>query len=109
MNTKKMVFVVGGATSALFLGAGVASAVPDADAIANMTCTYPQVEAALNAQSPQVAGELLASPVATWWVQSLVGSPPDQRRQMLFQVEGMPEVQQYADVINRVAATCHTY
>lgn len=100
---------VGLIAGALGAGAGIAAAAPDVEAIANMSCTYPQVEAALNAQSPDAANELRASPLATWWVQNLVGSAPDQRRAMITQVQGLPEVQRYEGAINLVAQSCHNF
>ena len=45
------------ATAALIGGSGIASAEPNADAIYNSTCTYPQVLAALNAQDPAAANQ----------------------------------------------------
>jgi len=108
MNAKVLAGA-GAAALALTLGAGVASAAPDVEAIANMTCTYPQLEAALNAQAPQVAGALTASPVAAWWIQNLVASPPDQRRQLMAQVAGLPEVEEYSAAINMVSRSCQNY
>ena len=62
---KKMVVCSGGALVALAAGSGIAAAQPDVESIVNSTCTYPQVMAALNAQSPEAAGQIGASPVAT--------------------------------------------
>ena len=103
--------VVAAAGLALFLsaGAGIASATPDASAIINSTCTYPQVTAALNDQSPETANELNASPLASGWLQGLVAAPPDQRAQMIQQVQGFPGMQQYMPVIFQVANTCNRY
>lgn len=99
----------GGVLAALIAGAGVASAAPDVNAIANSTCTYPQVMAALNAQSPDVASRFTASPVATAWLQQLVASTPDQRQVMIAQVQKMPAMQQYGGLISQVASTCSNY
>lgn len=93
----------------LFAIGGVASAQPNMDSIVGSTCTYPQVMAALNAQSPDVANEVSANPVATAWLQQLVASPPEQRRQMVAQAQGVPAVQQYSGLISQVANSCNNY
>jgi hemophore-related protein len=98
-----------GAASSLIVGSGIASAAPDIDAIANSTCTYPQVMAALNAQSPGTAKKISSNPMATAWLQQLVASAPDQRRQMIAQYQNFPEVQQYSGVISGVAGTCNNF
>jgi hemophore-related protein len=98
-----------GAVSSLIVGSGVASAAPDVNAIVNSTCTYPQVMAALNAQSPDAARKISSNPMASAWLQQLVASPPDQRRQMIAQYQNFPAVQQYSGVISGVTGTCNNY
>jgi hemophore-related protein len=105
----KLMVVSAGLAFSLSAGAGIASAEPDSSAIVNSTCTYPQVMAALTAQSPDVANELNASPLAVGWLQGLVAAPPDQRQQMVQQVQGTPELQPYMPVISQVAHTCNNY
>jgi hypothetical protein len=55
LSWTKWAVAVAGLTLSLSAGAGIASAQPDASAIVNSTCTYPQVMAALNDQNPGVA------------------------------------------------------
>ncbi len=93
----------------LVAGGGIAWAGPDVSPIINSTCSYAQVMAALNAQSPDVANQVSANPVATVWLQQLIASPPSQRRQMIQQVQGVPAVQQYSSLIFQVAGTCNNY
>ena len=109
LSRTKLAVAAAGLALSLSAGAGIASAQPDVSAIVNSTCTYPQVMAALNAQSPDVADELNANPVAVGWLQGLVAAPPDQRRQMVQQVQGIPELQSYTPVIFQVANTCSNY
>ena len=104
-----MVVAATGLALSLSTGAGIASATPDTSAIVNSTCTYPQVIAALNDQNPGVANELNANPLAVGWLQGLVAAPPDQRAQMIQQVQGMPALQPYMPVIFQVANTCNRY
>ena len=93
----------------LIAGGGIAAAAPDVNAIANSTCTYAQVMAALTAQSPDAANQLSSNPAATAWLQRLVASPPDQRQQMIAQVQSLPALQQYNGLISQVAHTCNNY
>jgi hemophore-related protein len=108
-RTKLVVIACAGLALSLSHGAGIASATPDASAIVNSTCTYPQVMAALNDQSPETANELNANPLAVGWLQGLVAAPPDQRAQMVQQVQSIPALQPYMPVIAQVAKTCKNY
>ncbi len=89
LSRAKLVVVAAGLVLSLGTGAGIASAEPDTSAIVNSTCTYPQVMAALNDQSPNLANELNANPLAVGWLQ--------------------PALQPYIPVINQVAHTCNNY
>jgi hemophore-related protein len=109
LSRTKLVVTFAGLALSLSAGAGIASATPDASAIVNSTCTYPQVMAALNDQNPGVANELNANPLAVGWLQGLVAAPPDQRAQMVQQVQGTPALQPYMPVIFQVANTCNRY
>ncbi len=108
-STLKVLVSAGAVSAAMLAGAGAASAAPDFSGIANSTCTYPQVVAALSAQSPDAAQKLTASPVATAWLQRLVASGPAQRQQMLTDVQGLPALQQYTGLISQVASTCNNF
>ncbi len=109
LSRTKLAVAVTGLALTLGTGAGIASAEPDTSAIVNSTCTYPQVMAALNAQSPDGANELNANPLAVGWLQGRVAAPPDQRQQMVQQVQGTPALQPYMPVISQVAQTCNNY
>jgi hemophore-related protein len=109
LSRTKLVVAFAGLALSLSAGAGIASATPDASAIVNSTCTYPQVMAALNDQSPETANELNANPLAVGWLQGLVAAPPDQRAQMVEQVQGSPALQPYMPVIYQVANSCNNY
>lgn len=98
-----------GLVLSLSTGAGIASAVPDVSAVVGTTCSYQQVIAALNAQSPADGAEFTASPVATSWLQRFLASPADQRRQMVQQVQSVPGLQSYSGLILQVVNTCGNY
>src|SRR5258707_9119039 len=109
LSRGKLVVVAAGLVLSLGIGGGIASAEPDKSAIINSTCTYPQVMAALNDQSPATANELNANPLAVAWLQGLVAAPPDQRARMVHQVQGVPGLQPYMGVIFQVANSCNGY
>ena len=109
LSRTKLVVAFAGLALSLSAGAGIASATPDASAIVNSTCTYPQVMAALNDQSPETANELNTNPLAVGWLQGLVAAPPDQRAQMVQEMQGSPALQPYMPVIFQVANTCNNY
>jgi hemophore-related protein len=108
-SSTKLVVAVSGLALAFTTGIGIASAEPDVTPIINSTCTYPQVMAALNAQSPDLANQLSKTPAANGWLKSLIAASPDQRRVMVAQAQAMPGVQQYTPVIIQVANTCNSF
>jgi|SRR5690242_5692657 hemophore-related protein len=108
-STTKLVVAIGGLALSLTAGAGIASAAPDVSAIVNSTCTYPQVMAALNAQSPQMAKQISGNPAANAWLQALINSGPDGRQQMVDQAQQYPVVMQYQGLILSVASTCNNF
>jgi hemophore-related protein len=109
LSTMKLVVALGGVALSLTAGSGMASAEPDVNPIINSTCTYPQVMAALNDQSPELADQLSSTPAANAWLQGLIAASPDQRKIMVAQAQAMPGVQQYTPVILQVANTCNNY
>ncbi|MGB3481038.1 MAG: hemophore-related protein [Mycobacterium sp.] len=106
---RRLALCSGGAMVALAASSGIAAAQPDVEAIVNSSCSYPQVMAALNAQSPTASGQLTSSPVAVSWLQQLVASPPDGRRAMIAQIQAYPALASYTPLINQVAASCSNY
>jgi hemophore-related protein len=109
MKSTKIVVVFGGMAVALTTGVGVASAAPDLGPLINTTCSYPQVVAALTAQSPEAANEFNAQPVAQSMLSSFIDSPVDQRQQIAQQVLATPVPQQYPLDVHKVASTCNNY
>ena len=108
-STTKLAVATGGLALLLSTGAGVASAQGVDDAIINSTCTYPQVIAALNAQSPDLASQLEATPAATAWLRGLIAASPDQRRNLVAQARSFPGVNEYTGFITQVAYTCSNF
>jgi hemophore-related protein len=104
----KLVVALGGLALSLTTGVGVASADPDLGPILNTTCSYPQVTAALNAQSPEVAAELAADPQAQGMLNVFLASPMVLRQQLVQQVQGAVGPQ-YVGAILQTANTCNDY
>jgi hemophore-related protein len=101
----RLVAATGGIALALIAGGGIASA----DPILNTTCAYPQVIAALNAQSPDAAAQFTSNGLATGWLQSFLVAPPAQRQRLYAQAQGLPVFQQNIGLINSVANTCNNF
>jgi hemophore-related protein len=101
--------VVGGLVLSLAAGTPVASADPDLGPAVNTTCSYPQVVAAMNAQSPEAAARFNASPVAQAWLQRFLAAPPAERQQMAQQAQSMPGAQRYIGLVSQIAKTCNNY
>lgn len=99
--------------ASLTAGAGVASADPDLSPAVNTTCNYSQVVSALNAQSPLAATQLNGSPTAQAALRGFLDSSPDQRQQIVQELESRPESQRYVDqfagLVLQVANTCKNY
>ena len=104
-----MVVAAAGLALSVSVGAGIASAEPDVGAVVNTTCTYQQVIAALNKQSPADGAEFTSNPIAVSWLNQFLASPVDQRRQMVQQVQGIPEAQPYTGLVLQVINTCKNY
>jgi hemophore-related protein len=109
LSRTKVVVAAAGMALSIGMGAGIASAEPDVSAVVNTTCTYPQVIAALNAQSPTDANEFTSNLIAVSWLNQFLASPADQRRQMAQQVQSMPAFQPYTALVLQVANTCNNY
>jgi hemophore-related protein len=109
LSPTKLVVAFGGLGLSLTTAVGVASADPDVSPLINTTCSYPQVVAALNAQSPDLANQLNASPMAQSSLQRFLASPPDSRQQTVQQLQNTRWGRQYASALLQIANTCNNY
>jgi hemophore-related protein len=108
LSLTRLAAAAGGVALALTAGAGIASADP-LDPIINTTCSYGQVMAALNAQSPGAAAQLNASPIAQSYLRQFLASAPPQRAAMAAQIQAMPQAAPYFGIVQSVAGTCNNY
>nr|WP_235663858.1 hemophore-related protein [Mycolicibacter terrae] len=104
----RLAAAAGGAALALS-AVGVAAADPSQDPAVSTTCSYSQVVAAMNAQSPEAAAQFNATPMAQSFLQSFLASPPPQREQMLQQAQGVPEAAQFVNLVGPIAKTCDNF
>ena len=106
-SLSKLAAATGGLALSLLVGAGIASADPDLGLAINTTCSYPQVVAALNAQSPAAAAKFNNRRWHRAGCSHFLASPPPQRAQMAQQAQGMPGAAQYIGLIGQVATSCN--
>jgi hemophore-related protein len=109
LSLTRLASAVGGMALSLTAGVGVVSADPDLGPVVNTTCNYSQVVAAMNTQNPPAAAQFNANPLAQFWLQSFLASPPAQRQQMLQDAKSTPEAAQYVGLFAPVANTCTNY
>jgi hemophore-related protein len=107
--TNRLIVGCSGLVLALITATGIAYAEPDVNPIANSTCTYPQVMAAMTSLNSAAANQVSSNPLVSSWLQQLVASPPDGRRAMIAQVQGIPGFQPWTGLINQVAASCNNF
>jgi hemophore-related protein len=112
----RTIVMIGGLSVVIPLSlAGPASADPVTEALANTSCSYAQVTAALNAEAPALARQLNARPDMQANIQQFLAMPIDQRHQQLAQQQAVnPALQAmiYAQIgpqITQVANTCMNY
>ena len=112
----RTVVMISGLSAAIpLLSAAPASADPVTEALANTSCSYAQVTAALNAEAPALARQLNARPDMQANIQQFLAMPVDQRQQQLAQQQAVnPQLQAmiYAQIgpqITQVANTCMNY
>jgi hemophore-related protein len=113
LSLARLLAAVGTLALSLTPGTGVASADPDLSPVINTTCNYSQVVSAINVQSPPAGAALSASPTAQAVLRGFLASSPDQRQQIVQELESKPEsqpyFQQYVGAVLQVANTCNNY
>lgn len=93
----------------LAAGAGAASAAPNLDAAVNTTCTYPQLVAALNAQSPEAAAGFNQAKGLQAGLHQFLASGPNQRRVIATQIANAQWAQPYLPSIEAAFNTCQSF
>jgi hemophore-related protein len=114
LSLTRLAAAVAGLALSLTAGVGVASADPDLAPVINTTCSYSQVVSALNAQTPAAAAQLNGSPSAQAALRGFLDSSPNQRQQIVQELEGkypqsLQYIPLYAGFAAQVANTCNNY
>ena len=98
-----------GVALSLAAAAGVASAQPEFEPMINTTCSYDQAMAAVHAENPTAAQYLDSSPPNLEFLRVFIGSSPDERRNLIAQVQNNPGAAQAFPVIQQMFASCQNY
>ena len=107
----------------LIAASGPASADPARTPLIETTCSYEQLESALQVEAPQLAARLAQNPDAQNDVRNFLALSVDQRHQRVQEVlarnpgwqqkidkkRATPEGQEKVAMMKRVADTCHGY
>ena len=109
LSFARLVAAAGGVALSLAAGAGVASAQPNFEPMVNTTCTYDQAMAAIHAENPMAAQYLDSSPPNLEFLRVFIGSSPDQRRNLISQVQNNPGAAEAFPIIQQMFASCPNY
>ena len=109
LSLTRLAATVSGLALSLTAGAGVASAEPDFGPMVNTTCTYEQAMAAVHAENPIAAQYLDQSPPNLEFLRVFLASSPDERMQLIRQVENNPGAAEAFPIIQQMFASCHNY
>jgi hemophore-related protein len=105
---RSLIVAIGGLAVSLTAGAGVASADP-IDTLINSTCTYQQAVAALNAESPDLAAQFNAQPMAKAQLRQFIAMNPDQRRASVQAAQSSPLWNAYIGPVMAAASNCANF
>jgi hemophore-related protein len=105
----RLAVTVGGLALSFAAGAGVASAAPDLGPAVNTTCSYPQLVAALYAQSPAAGAAFDQTPVLRAGLHQFLASGPVQRQQMAAEIASAPWAQPHIGAIQGAFNTCNNF
>lgn len=100
---------LGGIAFSIMAGSGIASANPAYEPIINTACTYDQAMAAVHAENPMAAQYLDSSPPNQEFLRVFLSSSPDQRRNLISQVENNPGAAEAFPIIQQMFASCSKY
>ncbi|KUH75759.1 hypothetical protein AU184_15310 [Mycolicibacterium novocastrense] len=109
LSLTKLTTAVGGMALLLTAGTGVASANPDYGPLISTTCSYEQAMAAIHAENPMAAQYLDASPPNQEFLRLFLSSSPDQRMNLIKQVENNPGAAEAFPIIQQMFASCPNY
>jgi hemophore-related protein len=101
--------VVAAGFVALSLAAGTGMATADANTLANTTCSYNQIVAAVNAEVPGEASGINTNAQLQGMLRDLLAAPVAERQSMIAQAQGNFFVSDDIGAMIQVADTCSKY
>lgn len=98
-----------GLALSLSAGAGIASAAPDYGPMVDTTCSFDQAMTAVRTENPTAAQYLDQSPPNVQFLQVYLGSPREERINLLNQISGNPGIDQALPVFQQMLTSCSKY
>ncbi len=98
-----------GLALSLSAGAGLASAAPDYGPMVDTTCSFDQAMTAVRTENPMAAQYLDQSPPNVQFLRVYLGSPRDERINLLNQISGNPGIDQALPVFQQMLTSCNKY
>ena len=105
----KIIVAAGFMTFLSLAGAGLASAAPDANGLANTRCNYNQIVTAVNAEVPGEASGINNSSQLQGLLRDLLAAGPSERLGMIQQAQGNFFLQDDIGAMIQVADSCSKY
>lgn len=105
----KLAVAVSGFALSLSAGAGIASADPAYGPMVDSPCTFDQAMTAVHAENPVAAEYLDASPPNVEFLRVFLGSPRDERVNLLNQIRDNPGADQALPVFQQMLTSCVDY
>lgn len=100
---------VGAAALSLGAAAGVASAEPDIGPLVDSPCTFDQAMAAVRTENPMAAQYLDKYPANIEFVRVFLGSPREERVNLLNQIKNNPGANMALPVFRQMMTSCVKY
>ena len=105
----KLAVAVSGLALSLTAGAGMASADPDYGPMVDSTCSFEQAMTAVHTENPTAAQYLDQSPPNVEFLRVFLGSPRDERVNLLNQIKDNEGADQALPVFRQMLTNCVNY
>ncbi|CAJ1510906.1 hemophore-related protein [[Mycobacterium] burgundiense] len=105
----KLAVAASGLALSLSAGAGFASADPTYGPMVDTTCSFDQAMTAVRTENPMAARYLDQSPPNVQFLRVYLGSPRDERINLLNQIKDNPGANQALPVFQQMLTSCTKY
>lgn len=109
MPMRTLAIAVGGLALSLSAGTGLASADPDLSPMVDSTCNYDQAITALRTENPMAVQYMDKYPANYEFVRVFLGSPRDQRVNLLNQIKNNPGANLAMPIFQQMMTNCVKY